>query len=209
MISYEFLASHRITLAAVKGLPLQVMTAARLSLDGDGKRNWWGGGHVELLRNLRHRMLAVTSFGLTPPVGAIRLLADGTLEVVCEESPDLHRYERETRALIESIFTRNGCRVVRTDWLDRSGTPHEGLFFSTAHQTGSARMADSPARGVVNVDGEVFGHPGLYVSDGAAVPSSLAVNTSLTILANAERIAAGMVRRYARDAEPTLVASSR
>ena len=31
---------------------------------------------------------------------------------------------------------------------------------------------------------------------GAALPSSLAVNTSLTILANAERVAAGMVRRY-------------
>lgn len=38
--------------------------------------------------------------------------------------------------------------------------------------------------------------PGLYVSDGAAVPGSLAVNTSLTILANAERIAAGLVDRY-------------
>ena len=33
-------------------------------------------------------------------------------------------------------------------------------------------------------------------SDGACIPSSLAVNTSLTILANAERIAAGMLDRY-------------
>jgi len=57
-------------------------------------------------------------------------------------------------------------------------------------------MADTPARGVVDQWGEVFHYPGLYVSDGAAVPSSLAVNTSLTILANAERIAAGMLDRY-------------
>ena len=56
-------------------------------------------------------------------------------------------------------------------------------------------MADDPERGVVNADGEVFGNPGLYVTDGAAIPSSLAVNTSLTILANAERISAGIVRR--------------
>ena len=57
-------------------------------------------------------------------------------------------------------------------------------------------MADTRSRGVVDIDGEVFGQPGLYVSDGAAIPSSLAVNTSLTILANAERIAAGIARRY-------------
>ena len=44
--------------------------------------------------------------------------------------------------------------------------------------------------------GEVFGYPGLFITDGAAIPSSLAVNTSLTILANAERIAAGILGRY-------------
>jgi len=57
-------------------------------------------------------------------------------------------------------------------------------------------MADSKEQGVVDASGEVFGYPGLYVSDGAAIPSSLAVNTSLTILANAERIAAGLIDRY-------------
>jgi len=54
----------------------------------------------------------------------------------------------------------------------------------------------------VDEHGEVFGYPGLFVSDGAAVPTSLAVNTSLTILANAERVAAGIVARSGRVAAP-------
>jgi cholesterol oxidase len=49
---------------------------------------------------------------------------------------------------------------------------------------------------VVDAAGEAFDYPGLYVTDGSVIPSSLAVNTSLTILANAERIAAGIARRY-------------
>ena len=37
---------------------------------------------------------------------------------------------------------------------------------------------------------------GLGGREGAAIPASRAVNTSLTILANAERIAAGILGRY-------------
>ena len=53
-------------------------------------------------------------------------------------------------------------------------------------------MSDSKTLGVVDAAGEAHGLPGLYVTDGAAIPSSIAVSSSLTILANAERIAAGI-----------------
>ena len=56
-------------------------------------------------------------------------------------------------------------------------------------------MADTPALGVVDAEGEVFGHPGLYVADGAAVPTALGVNPSLTIAALAERTSRRLVRR--------------
>ena len=59
----------------------------------------------------------------------------------------------------------------------------------TAHPLGGCVMSDSPERGVVNDRGEVWGHPGLYVADGAVIPGPLAVNPSLTIAAVAERIA--------------------
>ena len=54
------------------------------------------------------------------------------------------------------------------------------------------------ARGLSTLSGEAFACPGLYVTDGAAVPTSLAVNSSLTILANAERIATHLVQRCMR-----------
>jgi choline dehydrogenase-like flavoprotein len=154
----------------------------------------------------RRRAMAIASFGLTAPGGEISLDRSGGVVVSLGRSPELERHIRVTRQLIASILERNGCRVLAADWIGRGGEPHEGMFFSTAHQTGTARMADRPEDGVTDPAGEVYGYPGLYVSDGAAIPSSLAVNTSLTILANAERIAAGILLRHGFAAGPGPVA---
>ncbi len=62
----------------------------------------------------------------------------------------------------------------------------------TPHPLGGCRMAASAADGVVGHDGQVFGHPGLYVADGSIVPKALGLNPSRTIAALAERIAAVM-----------------
>ena len=56
----------------------------------------------------------------------------------------------------------------------------------TAHILGGARMAESPAQGVVDGACRVFGRPGLWVVDGAAIPVNLGANPSLTIAALAE-----------------------
>jgi len=42
---------------------------------------------------------------------------------------------------------------------------------------------------------ELRGHPGIFVTDGSAVPTSLCVNPSLTIAALAERASALLLRR--------------
>lgn len=57
------------------------------------------------------------------------------------------------------------------------------------HPLGGCVMAESPADGVVNPQGEVFGHPGLYVVDASILPTSVGPNPSLTIAAVAEHVA--------------------
>ena len=58
---------------------------------------------------------------------------------------------------------------------------------STAHILGGATMGSSAEEGVISDNHEVFGYPGLYVIDGAAVSANPGVNPSLTITALAER----------------------
>ncbi|MBI3983144.1 MAG: hypothetical protein HY337_09540 [Gemmatimonadetes bacterium] len=146
------------------------------------------------MRQFRHRMMVLVSFGMTPPLGRLSADGNGGLRLHLNVEADLREYYRETKRLLQSILSRNGCRLVETHFVNGEGAPHADLHFSTAHQVGSCRMAETKSRGVVNVNGEVFDYPGLYVADGAAIPTSLVVNTSLTILANAERMAAGSSR---------------
>lgn len=201
MISYHFLESHGMTISAAKPLPLQAIAAARLKLDGDGRvPAYWGAPHVELMKLYRRRVIVLVAFGLTPPTAEM-VHGNGKPRLRLELDGSLRSYYRTARKLVHSILVRNGCRLLDPEFLDGDGAPYENLHFSTAHQVGSCRMADSKRRGVVDAAGEVFDYPGLYVSDGASVPTSLAVNTSLTILANAERIAAAILNRYPKRAD--------
>jgi choline dehydrogenase-like flavoprotein len=72
-------------------------------------------------------------------------------------------------------------------------TETEGVY--CAHPLGGSRMAEGPAFGVVDERNEVFGYEGLFCIDSSAIPTSLAVNPSLTIAAVSERAAAHLVRR--------------
>jgi cholesterol oxidase len=58
---------------------------------------------------------------------------------------------------------------------------------STAHILGGAAIGASPETGVIDAQHQVFGYDNLLVCDGAAVPSNIGVNPSLTITALAER----------------------
>ncbi|MFJ5955586.1 GMC oxidoreductase [Paenarthrobacter sp. NPDC092416] len=60
----------------------------------------------------------------------------------------------------------------------------------TVHPIGGAPSGRHPGEAVCDSHGEVFGYPGLYVVDGAAMPGPVGANPSLTIAAFAERTCA-------------------
>ena len=72
-----------------------------------------------------------------------------------------------------------------------SGSPNA----LTAHPLSSCRIGDDPATSACDASHELRGHPGIFVTDGAAVPTSLCVNPSLTIAALAERASALLLER--------------
>ena len=70
----------------------------------------------------------------------------------------------------------------------------------TVHNLGGVPMGATAREGVVNDEGQVHGHPGLFVLDGAVIPAATGVNPSATILAVAERIIEGAIRTITGDA---------
>jgi len=63
------------------------------------------------------------------------------------------------------------------------------------HPLGTCRMGADPRSSVVSPDHAVWDVPGLFVVDGSAVPSSLAVNPQVTIMALATRAADRIAQR--------------
>lgn len=62
------------------------------------------------------------------------------------------------------------------------------VLSSAAHHLGTARMAATPRRGVVDANLRVFGFANLFISDGSVFPTAGGTNPSLTICALALRL---------------------
>ena len=94
----------------------------------------------------------------------------------------LPQAHRATRAIAARLEREGGVSAeARGSWPEVFGIP------LTAHFLGGAVISASPAEGVIDPYHRVWGHPGLHVVDGAAVPANPGVNPSLTITALAER----------------------
>jgi choline dehydrogenase-like flavoprotein len=85
------------------------------------------------------------------------------------------------------------------DILERDGIAEVGAWTNdligayTVHPLASCRIGDDPQTSALDDRHEVRGHPGIFVTDGSAVPGALTVNPAMTIAALAERAMPGIV----------------
>ncbi len=160
---------------------------------------WFGPGKKHLTDRWRSwlTLLAMVEdgnegvFGDPPPTGAF-IRADSAAAVASlTYSPTAgtrRAWESSDRAL-RAIIEKDGVGR-HLSW---TATPNA----LTAHPLSSCRIGDRTNTSASKPTHELRGHPGIFVTDGSAVPTSLCVNPSLTIAALAERASRYVVRRAA------------
>jgi cholesterol oxidase len=134
------------------------------------------------------------SAGILPLLGMGRDVPDGRLGLHAG-----HLVADLGEATSQAFFRRVGA--VMAELADQAGgrlfvnPPNPLKRRVTVHPLGGAPMGRDPSRGVVDSHGESFGHPGLFVADGAVMPGPVGPNPSLTIAALAERFTERMIER--------------
>jgi choline dehydrogenase-like flavoprotein len=184
VMSYAFWADHRVTFHP-GGPPPAVIAGLELHRK-DGLS--WGLEHKHLMREYYYgRLVMALGIGLVDGNGTVTLDGRGQPLVEVPVTPHLQAYMDRVEAIGEQIAVANGAELIYT--------AHDGFEHGDAHPLAAARMAADPEHGVCDAHGEVFGHPNLFVTDGASIPGGTGVNPALTIAANAERIAAYLVEQ--------------
>jgi choline dehydrogenase-like flavoprotein len=208
-VCYEFLESHGFIIIT------QHQLAPATLLNGDAHNRWWGRGKKDVMREYARRMVGLAIIGVDGSPGQVRTAmsasdqyavspAFGVSDIDFPVDRTTQKLYADARRIVGGLLERMGGQLLDVDF---NLSPTYGEMAYSAHPIGTARMADTPETGVVDVNGEVFGHPGLFVTDGAAVPTALGVNPSLTIAANAERVAGGLVGRLGKRLAPPPVAN--
>jgi cholesterol oxidase len=155
-----------------------------------GERDW-GMAYKKRLNDFGPRMMTMGCLALDACEGEIRLRSDGRSAQVAWAGTAASTERRWSAALeaMRSIYDALGGEMF-LDSYRKDGT------VNTAHPLGGCRMTvrGAEASGVVDENGESLGNPGLFVVDGATIPSALGVNPSLTIAAVAESIADRLIR---------------
>jgi enediyne biosynthesis protein E9 len=159
---------------------------------------WFGRDKKEMLRRWRSWLTIFQMieddnegvFGPPPPTGnayriSQQMLGRGPLRY--DPTPNTLRGWAMADADVRDILERDGLAKVMPWTNDVVGA-------YTVHPLASCRIGDDPATSALDDRHELRGHPGIFVTDGSAVPGALTVNPALTIAALAERAVPGIVR---------------
>ncbi|MFI7545146.1 FAD-dependent oxidoreductase [Actinoplanes sp. NPDC049599] len=159
---------------------------------------WFGREKKDMLREWQSwlTVFAMTEddnegvFGPPPATGnaeriAQQMLGRGALSY--QPTENTRRGWAQSDADVKDILERDGIARV-APW------SNELVGAYTVHPLSSCRIGDDPRTSALDDRHELRGHPGIFVTDGSAVPGALTVNPALTIAALAERAVPGLVR---------------
>jgi hypothetical protein len=113
---------------------------------------------------------------------------------------DLEGFANFARRLFEVGLRSDRYALARVDDFE----VWERTVASAAHHLGTARMADSPRRGVVDRDLRIFGVTNSYICDGSVFATAGSVNPSLTITALGIRLGKHLLALRAKDNQVSL-----
>lgn len=174
--------------------PADLWSAAREALPGL-LRGWTGGRMSRIAARAfgsaaaSSAMLPMLTMGEDVTGGRFRLKGDG-LSLDWDPGGASRSYFDAAEQLARLFARQLGGRLAPPLFAGWS----RGL---TAHPLGGCPMGHDIHTGVVDSHGEVFGYPGLFVSDGSIMPGPVGPNPSLTIAALAGRIGKAAARRAA------------
>lgn len=136
-----------------------------------------------LLRRLRARLLPLVGIIEDLPQPSNRVLIEGEEQIRLE-----HHYSDFDLLRARSLAAEMARLLKHTGAVIRV----KGKLASSehaAHQCGTLRFGADVRHAVLDSDCRMFGCPELFVADGSFMPTSLGVGPSLTIIANALRVA--------------------
>jgi len=159
---------------------------------------WFGAQKKEMMRRWQSWLTIFTMseddnegvFGPPPATGnadriSQQMLGRGPLRY--DPTPNTQRGWAAADADVRDILERDGLARVMPWTNDVVGA-------YTVHPLSSCRIGDDPQTSALDDRHELRNHPGIFVTDGSAVPAGLTVNPALTIAALAERAMPGIVR---------------
>jgi choline dehydrogenase-like flavoprotein len=112
---------------------------------------------------------------------------------------DEHRTMRRTAELVVGQLIHLGIEPPVLDEWVRNGEAFPEGFRDIAHPTGTTRMAEDPAKGVVDQNCEVHGVSGLFVAGTSVFPTAGHANPTQMIVAMALRLADHLKLRLAEE----------
>ena len=183
MISYAFWREHRVTMHPGFA-PVAVMAGIDVRENRPGALAWGLEHKHYVKRNVINRLVPVNAMRQIPSEMRLDIDGNGVARIENPRTPSVLAHGPHMLRLARRLAEPAGGRVLVT------GIPELVLDQGGNHILGGARMSDDPATGVVDPHGQVYGSPGLYVTDAAGIPSTLGINPALTVGANAHRIGA-------------------